>query len=299
MPSPLDTRPSTLGTTCLDRPFFESLFRRAGSWPVDWRVLPLEQLAAEVHSSLRLNRKDGTVLVRIPAGKFLADGPGDDEGGGPFEVELPEYWIGLHPVTNAQYLKFVQATGHRPPDGADWGQPVWDGREFPAEKADHPVVCVSWDNAVAYCRWAGLRLPTELEWEKAARGTDGREYPWGNQWDASKCRNDTNRGGETSASVWAYAQGCSPWGCYQMAGNVWEWCADWYDDEAYARYQRGDLRLLESGTARVVRGGSWRNVLPDHFLAANRNYNFHLHNNGFWCVGVGGASLRAGESLSP
>ena len=203
------------------------------------------------------NEKDGSLLALVPGGKFLA-------GDAKFPVELPPYYLGLTTVTNLQYAKFVAATKHRPPENNFWKN---------AEKRDHPVTNMSCDDAQAYCTWAGFRLPSELEWEKAARGLDGREYPWGQEWDQNKCRNEKNKGKKTTASAWAYPQGNSPWGIMQMSGNVWEWCQDWYDSTVYNRYKSGDLKPPASGQYRVVRGGSWLSVVTDNFRCAYRSYH--------------------------
>src|SRR5262249_36909767 len=142
---------------------------------------------------LVVNAVDGNVLVYVPAGTYTM-GDGQDAGCPPHEVDVEAYYIGIFCVTNAQYARFVAATGHRAPDRADYGTPVWRGGGYPPEQAEHPVVCVSWEDAVAYGAWAGLRLPTEAEWEKAARGPAGWAYPWGNTWDATRCRHENNRG---------------------------------------------------------------------------------------------------------
>ncbi|MCX6625649.1 MAG: SUMF1/EgtB/PvdO family nonheme iron enzyme [Acidobacteria bacterium] len=242
------------------------------------------------------NPKDGTVLVLIPEGEFLAGGPGSDEGGGkPFPVRLPGYYLALHAVTNAQYARFLS---ERRPGEADLGKWILldsdcfvrkqgNGYEPYGGKTEHPVVQVSWFGAQAYCEWAGLRLPTELEWEKGARGTDGREYPWGSQWDPANCRNGNNNGSERTAGIWSYAEGQSPWGLYQMAGNVWEWCEDWYEIGAYTKYKTGNLTLPSSGGYRVLRGGSWYNCYSNYFRCANRFSNtpdYRYLNLGFRCA---------------
>jgi len=242
------------------------------------------------------NQVDGTLLILVPEGEFVAGGADCDEGGGSRRLNLPGYYLALHPVTNAQYKRFLDATGHRPPDQTDaedgGGQPVWRDKSFPAEKADHPVVCVSWDDAQAYCEWSGLRLPTEMEWEKGARGTDGWVYPWGDDWEGGRrCLWHKTFTSETTCGVWSYPEGRSPWGCYQMTGNVWEWCEGW--DDSYGKQMGADLaplRHVDRGSigaqlrrdlgltplrhvARVARGGSWATSMTS-FLRCSHSFSF-------------------------
>ena len=185
--------------------------------------------------------KTEIAFVRVPAGPFLY---GEDKK----PLELPEFWIGRYPVTNAQYKRFLDANPAYsvPFYDADWAKPYnWDKktRAYPADKADHPVVIVSWNDAKAFCDWAGLRLPTEQEWEKAARGDkDGRIYPWGDDWVDGRCNtSEAGVGGTTRVGQYS-PQSDSPYGCADMAGNVWEWTASWYSEK-------------QSG--HVLRGGSW------------------------------------------
>jgi serine/threonine-protein kinase len=223
-----------------------------------------------------VNEKDGSILVPIPAGEAIFGSPkgkGFDEERPQFRASLPGYTLAAHPVTNAQYLRFVEAT-RRSTRGLS-------AAHADPSMSDHPVVCVSWEDAEAYCEWAGLRLPSELEWEKGARGTDGRKYPWGNEWDDDRCRFDGNgdSAGRRTCGIWEYPTGRSPYGLFHMSGNVWEWCADWHDYKAYQRYSRGDLTPPASGESRVLRGGSWngnanlcRAAFRNNFDPTDRNY---------------------------
>ena len=191
--------------------------------------------------------KDGSELIAIPAGEFLM---GTDRGGQDHErpqrrVRLDAYQIARHPVTNAQYRRFIEATKHREPY-------YWDDKHY--NKPNQPVVGVTWEDAQAYCEWAGLRLPTEAEWEKAARGTDGRTWPWGDELpDEGKCNFNNNVDAPTEIA--SYPDSASPYGCHDMAGNVWEWCSDWYGD-----YRRDETRNPEGpnkGSSRILRGGAY------------------------------------------
>jgi formylglycine-generating enzyme required for sulfatase activity len=202
-----------------------------------------------------INPVDGGVYVYVPSGEFLMGSAEDEPGAESDEkprhtVYLDAYWIMQTETTSEQYWRCVEAGQCTAPDRG--GSCTYGTKA----KTDHPINCVSWEQAQAYCRWAGGRLPTEAEWEKAARGTDGRIYPWGDEWDASKANTSEGGRGDTTA-VGAYPAGASPYGALDMAGNVWEWVADWYGEGYYSQSPRENPLGPASGTYRVVRGGSW------------------------------------------
>jgi formylglycine-generating enzyme required for sulfatase activity len=186
-----------------------------------------------------------------------------------------DYWIDKYPVTNEKYRAFVLADGYGnqaywSSDGWKWkteenisSPEYWNDTEW--DKADHPVVGVSYYEAEAYAKWAGKRLPTEREWEKAARGEDGREYLWGDEFDQEKC-NSAETHLKHTTPVTQYPNGVSPYGCYDMAGNVWEWCADWYDKKKGSRVFRGGSWNSEPGSLRV--SGRYGNSADDRATAS-------------------------------
>lgn len=180
-------------------------------------------------------------------------------------VWLEAYAIDRYEVTTSRYAPFLRATGRRVP----W---MWEQVD-PAIHGDRPVIGVDWEDAEAYCRWAGKRLPTEAEWEKAARGTDGRAFPWGNQPPTPELANYA-LGSRFSYSqalmpVGHYEQGRSPFGLYDMAGNVWEWVQDWYDGAYYVHGPERNPTGPETGQLKVLRGGSW-SELPKYLLTYGR-----------------------------
>lgn len=205
-------------------------------------------------------------MIMIPEGPFLV-GSSDEEikkvvrdlGGGELgpdvqwfaaerpqhEVNLKTFYIDKYEVTNAQYKEFIKAT-KRP------GPRHWEKGDYPAGQDNYPVVYISWNDAKAYCEWVGKRLPTELEWEKAARGTDARIWPWGNTFDIKKC-NVESWEGSGPKPVGSYPDGVSPYGLYDMAGNVWEWTDSWYEAYPGSNYTNPEF----GKKFRVLRGGSW------------------------------------------
>ena len=230
-------------------------------------------------------------MVHIPAGEFLRGSKERDRVASASEkpqcrIYLAEYWIGKYPVTNAQYAVFVEATGRRPPEH-------WPGGCPPEAKKNHPVVDVNWWDAVAYCRWLAkvtgkpYRLPTEAQWEKAARGSDGRRYPWGDQWDSKKCNARQAGKGDTTPAGACSPVGDSPYGCADMAGNVLEWVADWYAADYYAQSTTSHNPYgPASGAVRVLRGGSWYSNAQKVRCASRYNGNPKLTSPeaGFRCA---------------
>ena len=262
-----------------------------------------------------INPHDNSVMRLIPAGEFIMGSTPEqieaarlmDIGGHEFSLldELPQFHVFLADfylsecaVTNAQFAKFLNATRPSFEELKLWAPSLeqiriavnqndfyraWSGFE------NRPAIHISWFGADAYCRWAGLRLPTELEWEKAARGEDGRLFPWGNEWHDDFLRwHNTARDGATTAPVDAYPEGRSPYGILQMAGNVDEWCAEPYQWDIYRRYASGDLASPPNGATRVVRGGTcvgWQKV---RFRCAHRRGNdaamVNIHYTGIRCA---------------
>lgn len=224
--------------------------------------------------------------VVIPAGKFLmgTDLKNADAASHPqHSVALPEYRMDKYLVTNAQYARFVAATGHRVPSD-------WKSGKIQRGMLLYPVTLVNWFDAVAYAKWAGKRLPTEAEWEKAARGTDGRRWPWGNEMSPTRLNTYYNVGSATDVTT--YANGVSPYGLFDMAGNVDEWVADDFvpypGTDADATVFKGKVAKVADAQDRamkitdmvevnkqykVLRGGSWKG---DPFATASyhRDYSW-------------------------
>lgn len=238
--------------------------------------------------------RDGAPLVLIPAGPFPMGVPKGDRDGGRDEypnhvVMLDAYYIDKFEVTNGRYWEFVRATGHRPPQHPkDPTRNLWHGTVPPESIADRPAINVDWFDAEAYCKWAGRRLPTEAEWEKAARGTDDRRFPWGNVEPTHKHLNFNQRwqGEKTLMPVGSYEAGKSPYGVYDMAGNVWEWVADWYDAYYYEKSPARNPKGPATGTRKVLRSSGWevetplvRSVTRVMSDPLNRN-----HSTGFRCA---------------
>ena len=225
-------------------------------------------------------------MVLVPEGPFVMGAKSEESGETDEQpvhvVYLDPFYIDRYEVTNAQFQAFAEATSHIATremegisvvnlgsgewlaiDGASWRAPLGPGSDL-TERLDHPVVHVSWADAQTYCDWTGLRLPTEAEWEKAARGTDGRTYPWGESVDTFKANcgegysvGDDSDGYLLTSPVGHYPEGGSVYGSYDMIGNVWEWVEDWYDADYYSRSPSDNPEGPARGERRVMRGGSW------------------------------------------
>ncbi len=219
-------------------------------------------------------------MAFIPAGTFIMGSNRQDTQGRSSEfgmakplfldehperkIFLPSFYIDLFEVTNSHYLLYVEATHSLPPTS-------WANGRIPPGRENYPVTDVNWHEAQRYCQWIGKRLPTEAEWEKAARGPHGLEYPWGNEYDKQRANmGDTGRG--DLAPVGSFASGKSPYGIYDMAGNVWEWTQDWYQPYPGNQYQSDAY----GEKYKILRGSSWGGVghyaLPDFYRAAHRFY---------------------------
>jgi formylglycine-generating enzyme required for sulfatase activity len=259
----------------LSDPGFEALYRRLTNQPqirmprvvhtlgLNDIVYPDQADTVAMTSETRINTADGAEMVYITPGAFIVGAVDTTDYWNPKARSfLDGYYIAKLPVTVGMYQHFCNEARYSMPKAPMWG---W--------RADHPIVNVSYEDALAYCRWAEVSLPTVAEWEKAARGTDGRAYPWGNVWDPARCCNSARGNVKSTAPVGSFLNGASPYGVLDMAGNVWEWCRDWFDKDKEIQ--------------RVIRGGAWDDDYEVHYRCATRarfNPNDRGHNLGFRCV---------------
>ena len=275
--------------------------------------IPAPSSTASTESSVsKINPKDGAELILIPVGEFLMGSTEEDFNALKTELkinldlwlaEIPQhkvyldaYYIYKNDVTVAQYKKFCAATGRQMPKEPDWG---WCD--------DNPIVNVSWEDANAYAQWAGASLPTEAQWEKAARGSDGRKYPWGNEWDASKCQcsKESPIDAGKTAPVGSFPAGASPYGVLDMAGNVIQWCADWYDANYYAQSPASNPTGPATGNFRVQRGGRWLDCRSEYMRVCCRIFQNPTCSDssdyyGFRCVYTSSAvKVNTSPKLSP
>jgi formylglycine-generating enzyme required for sulfatase activity len=240
-------------------------------------------------------------MVLIPAGTFQM-GSAD---GGEFEspvhdVYVDDFWMDEAPVTNRQFTRFVRETGHRTTaesEGGAWGYRdgefgviaglSWRTYATP-DRELHPAVLVSWHDSAAYCDWAKKRLPTEAEWEKAARGgLDGRLYPWGEDTPNGNQSNFARNPSEVPPTTAVTQFDPNTYGLFDMVGNVWQWCADWYAGTYYGMAPLGNPAGPAEGSTKVRRGGSWNVIQPFRLRCANRGAappDKCAPNMGFRCV---------------
>lgn len=227
---------------------------------------------------------------------FIAGGPfvmGSNEGSSSHQpqhqVMVADFYLDRWPVTNLEYKQFVDATGHPVPNyevswcdtrGYNWDPQT---RMYPKGKADHPVVLVTWDDAMAYAAWSGKRLPTEAEWERAARGRDGRRYPWGAEFTSGRCNSKEAELNGTSSVGYFSPAGDTPEGIIDMVGNIWEWTNTLF--RAYP-YDPNDGRESRQALGfRVLRGASWVNDASVAHALARLDGDFQFYNNvGFRCA---------------
>lgn len=279
-------------------PMVETEFPRNTTSPIDTLVvtespnsiLPSSSLPAEIVDEF------GVVMRLVPAGEFtMGSENGNDDEKPAHQVYIDAFYMDIYEVTNAAYKICVDEGVCEPPQQTKsyTRSSYYDNSQYD----DYPVITVDWNQAKAYCEWRGGNLPVEAQWEKAARGVDGRTYPWGNTFDGTKlnycdknCSFDwadktVDDGYFDTAPVGSYERGKSPYGMYDMAGNVWEWVSDWYSETFYPSSPFNNPLGPSSGLQKVLRGGSWNRDWINVRVSLRASFDPNkTHNYGFRCA---------------